>query len=190
MADNLSQEEYLKKEFENNKNVEFYSHLVNGWITTTMEKDKALLTLSTAGLGVLVAFSDNVSSLNKISFSLYIAALICFIIAIISALNILSENADYCKSVINDIDIPDNEKWISILDTTLIWSFVVGLIFSIALSFFLITEKDNKNSETKIDNLETELKNLHYIQSLELKIAELKENITTSKMGNTENAKK
>ena len=60
----MTQEEILEKELENNKDVEYYSHLVNSWITTRMEKDKAILTLSTAGLGVLVSFFSNISYTN------------------------------------------------------------------------------------------------------------------------------
>ena len=139
----MKQKKILEKELENNKDVEFYSHLVNGWISTRMEKDKSILTLSTAGLGVLVAFSDNISFNHYLSLFLYALALLCFIVAIGSGVWILSENADYCEAVIND-ETPKNENLIDCLDKFLMWSFISGLCISIALSFVLINEKDSK----------------------------------------------
>ena len=153
----MTQEEILEKELENNKDVEYYSHLVNSWITTRMEKDKAILTLSTAGLGVLVSFFSNISYTNITSSILYGLALISFILAIISGIWILSENANYCEAVICD-ETPKNDKLISILDYSLICNFIFGLIVSIILSFSLIYEKDlkeesNKSLENKISSL-------------------------------------
>lgn len=137
----MSQEEILEKEVLNNKEVEFYSHLVNAWLTTRMEKDKAILTLSTAGLGVLVTFFNNISYTNIISLLLYGASLIFFIIAIISGVWILSENADYCEAVIKEEEAK-NEKLIIILDKILMGGFIIGLSLSITLSFVLIYNKD------------------------------------------------
>lgn len=140
---NMTQKEILENELINNKEVEFYSHLVNGWIITRMEKDKAILTLSTAGLGVLVAFFNNISYNNNLGLLLYGLALLCFIVSIISGVWILSANADYCEAVIKEEE-PKNENLIDCLDKFLMWSFIIGLFISISLSFVLISEKDLK----------------------------------------------
>lgn len=176
----MTQKEILEEELMNNKNVEFYSHLVNAWLTTRMEKDKAILTLSTAGLGVLVTFFNNISYANINSLLLYGLSLIFFIVAIISGVWILSENADYCEAVIKEEE-PKNEKLIIILDKFLMGGFIIGLSLSITLSFVLIYNKDlqekqkislsknTKNIENEVEkilNLRSELeKNIKFLSN-------------------------
>jgi hypothetical protein len=143
----MKQKKILEKELENNKEVEYYSHLVNGWITTRMEKDKAILTLSTAGLGVLVSFFNNISANHYLSLILYGLALLCFIISIISGVWILSANAEYCEAVIGEEEEPANGKLIDCLDKFLMGSFILGLFISIVLSFVLIYGKDSKEED-------------------------------------------
>ena len=46
-----------KNSLEEQKGVAYYSALVNAWITTRMEKDKQLLTLSAAGIGLIIIFA-------------------------------------------------------------------------------------------------------------------------------------
>lgn len=166
----MTQKEILEEELINNKHVEFYSHLVNGWITTRMEKDKSILTLSTAGLGVLVTFFNNISYNDITSLLLYGLSLIFFIMAIISGVWILSENADYCEAVINEEEAK-NEKLIDILDKSLIYSFILGLFISIILSFVLIYNKDfqekqKTNTSKNIEKKEVE-KNINLKNQLQ-----------------------
>lgn len=180
-----SQEEILNKEFENNKNVEYYSHLVNAWITTNMEMNKSILTLSTAGLGVLLVFFNNISYTNIITLLLYGLSLIFFILAIISGIWIFSENADYCEAVINEKEI-GNKKLIAILDKFLIYNFILGLISSIILSFVLIYNKDIQEKEKiniskNIENKEIE-KTLNLKNQLEKDIKILSTNLEDIKL--------
>lgn len=183
----MSQEEILEKEVLNNKEVEFYSHLVNAWLTTRMEKDKAILTLSTAGLGVLVTFFNNISYTNIISLLLYGASLIFFIIAIISGVWILSENADYCEAVIKEEEAK-NEKLIIILDKILMGGFIIGLSLSITLSFVLIYNKDLQEKQKvsfskNIIEIENEVeKTLNLKNQLEKNIKILSNNLEEIKL--------
>lgn len=166
-----------------NKDVEYFSHLVNSWITTNMEKDKAILTLSTAGLGVLITFFNNISPNYDFALLFYILSLICFVISIISGLWIFSENANYCEAVISE-KTPNNENLIGKLDNFLIYSFIIGLICAIILSFILIFSKElkeksnisteNKSLEMKISSLKQDYENnLKELQNQSIKIKEL-----------------
>jgi len=149
----LTQEEILEEELFNNKRVEFYSQATNAWFNTKMEKDKTLLALSTAGIGVLITFFNNISMENNLSFCLYILSLLFFITAIASGILIFSENAYYCEYVIND-ENPKNENLLKILDKCLISFFSLGLLLSIILSLILISEKSNKKiKEHSIDSI-------------------------------------
>ncbi len=173
----MTQEEQLEAELFNNKKVEFYSQLINAWLTTRMERDKTILTLSTAGLGVLVTFFNNISVNYNLIF--YILALLSFIIAILSGLFIFSENADYCLSIVNE-EPYQNEKLMKYCDKTLLISFLCGLFFSVVLSSIFIYEKNKKDSQNvpiTPDKTILLLKNKYTntIKSLEAELIKLKE---------------
>lgn len=158
-----------------NKKVEYYSQVINAWLTTTMEKDKTILTLSTAGLGVLVTFFNNISINYNLIF--YILALLSFIIAIHSGIKIFSENAEYCQSIITGNKY-DKTKLLKCLDKRLINSFYCGIIFSIILSSIFIYEKNIKEkdtvvSEKNISSLKKE--SMDTVKLLELELTKIKE---------------
>lgn len=62
------------------KSVTYYSALVNAWIATRMEKDKQLLTLSSAGIGLIIFFQPKLSTLFE--FWVWILAGGCFLISL------------------------------------------------------------------------------------------------------------
>lgn len=157
----LSQEELLKKELHNNKEAETHSGFVNGWLNTKLEKDKSILTLSTAGIGVLVTFFNSIDPDNLLILFNYIFALLFFIISLMTAIYIFGENAKYLQKIIHK----KPAKSIACLDYLLSISFILGLFLTISLSFQLIY--DNKNN-SNIKDLETK-----YIQLLESKIKKL-----------------
>lgn len=163
-ATGLTQEQLLDKELLNNKKVEFYSNSVNGWIATRMEKDKSILTLSTAGIGVLVSFFNTINIENIILFSIYIFALLSFVISIFSSLHIFGKNADYFMAVIGDKPKPSLKGY----DKILLYSFMAGLLFTIALSIMLIINNKPKVADNDTNSTKLEKK---YITLLENKIS-------------------
>lgn len=85
-----SKEDRLK----DSKDTEFYSQTVAAWYNSALEHDKSLLTLSVAGIGVLV--STMLTAIHSaLSFILYAGAIIGFLVCLISILQILQKNKKY-----------------------------------------------------------------------------------------------
>lgn len=166
----LTQEDILKKELHNNKQVEYYASCINGWVTTRMEKDKSILTLSTAGIGVLVSFFSNIDTSNLLIYTLYILSILCFVIAILSALKIFDENSNYFMNIVKN----ENPKSISYLDKILYFSFIFGLVFTIILSLSIMSNKKNETKEKVAFNLLEDRINL-LEKNIERKIMESKQ---------------
>ncbi len=66
---------------ESAKEVAFFSAVVGAWIETRMEKDKTLLSLATAGIGLLVTLLTAVGPSSVHELWLYAGAGASFIIA-------------------------------------------------------------------------------------------------------------
>ena len=109
------------------KDVEFYSQAVSGWFNTRLEHDKSLLTLSVAGLGMLVGFiSTGIGSIT--SLILYIGAIVSFLICLFSVLIIFQKNSTHIQDVLNGAK--ETNKVLEILDIVAKVSFYIGVLFS------------------------------------------------------------
>jgi preprotein translocase subunit SecG len=154
----LSQEELLKKELFNTKEAETHAGFVNGWLNTKLEKDKSILTLSAAGIGVLVTFFNSIDPSNILIIINYIFALFFFVVALMMDIYIFGANAKYLQKIIHK----KPAKSMAGLDYILSGSFIIGLVLTISLSFLIIYEKKDKSD---IKSLESK-----YIELLEAKI--------------------
>lgn len=67
----------------------FYSAMLNGWLTTKLEKDRQILTLSAAAIGLLVTLLKIGIVPNHLQAYLFIVAIILFSISAIVVLFIL-----------------------------------------------------------------------------------------------------
>lgn len=141
------------EEVAQSKEVEFYTQGVNAWYNSALEHDKSLLTLSVAGLGVLVSLmSTGVTSIE--AFLLYAAAIFSFLVCLLSVLMIFKQNRKHIENVFNGKVEPDS--FLKILDTMANTSFFIAILFSsiigISTAFHSYTEKGKKmateNSKT------------------------------------------
>ncbi len=125
------------------KAVEFYAAGVNGWINTALERDKSLLTLSAAGLGLLVSLMATVGVKSTASLMLYGVAALAFLVCLVSVLMVLGAN----KMVIERALSQQSQPPIAWLDKTAMSSFAVGALlsaiigFSTAINSYLAGEK-------------------------------------------------
>jgi hypothetical protein len=147
------------KQFRKAKEVECYSQGVAAWYNSAMEKDKSLLTLSTAGLGVLLALMPTgIGSMEALV--LYLLAITGFLICIVSVLMIFSKNKKHLENVLHGITV--NDWSLKFLDYIAVSAFIASVVFStiigVSLAVNTYLEKDKKmteeNQKTKIeDNL-------------------------------------
>lgn len=156
------------------KNVAFYSNLLSAWIQTKMERDKTLITLSSAAIALLVTILTTVGINQIYALLLCVAAFLCFGLCIGTSLHIYQLNSIHLEnelgSEIKDIKLEKFDKFSYV-------SFLFGVFFlcsfgvSSANLSFLKTEslKLNNQNNIKINTVEKEDKSLGGIAKLKPK---------------------
>ncbi len=109
----------------------FRAAVINAWISNKMERDRSLLTLSSAAIGLLVTFLNFNDSLNNCEVIFYAVAFLAFLICIGSVITIFSKNPDYLEKLVKEEDV-ENDKFLGALDYAAVISFCVG-VFSTTL---------------------------------------------------------
>jgi len=116
-----------KQQIHDQKEVAFYSAVVNAWVQTRMERDRSLLALSSGGIGLLVTLLTTVGIVDAWQLVLYIFAASAFATAILSAILIFGRNAEHLRRLATTDECSDDPSLIR-LDTLLLVGFVVGMI--------------------------------------------------------------
>jgi hypothetical protein len=137
---------------DNDKELAFYSGTLNAWYTTRFEKDKHLLSLSSAGIGLLVTLLTAIGTDSKQTAIVYVLALICFLISIISVLSVFTRNSKYLESIVSGNG--NKDVMLTILDKTAVLSFVLGIIFTLLVGTFSSIEKLTIKENCMNDNTE------------------------------------
>lgn len=88
-------------EFEEQKRIQFYSQAINAWLNLSLEYDKSLITLSTAGIGLIVTLLTTVGATSLVGLWLYALGVASFGIAIVSVLIAYAESKRYIESIIS-----------------------------------------------------------------------------------------
>lgn len=82
------------------KNVAHYSVLLSAWIQTRMERDKTLVTLSAAAIGLLVTILTTVGARSTWEIPLYGVSVVSFLVTIWSALVVYQLNSEHIEHAI------------------------------------------------------------------------------------------
>jgi hypothetical protein len=98
---------------------------LQGWLQSRMELDRSLLTLSAAGIGLMVTLLTTIGYATLPQHLAYVASVLCFVGVVIAALVIFRRNAAYCERVAKGDRF--NDEWLSRLDHAAIVLFVVGV---------------------------------------------------------------
>jgi hypothetical protein len=117
------------------KDVAFYQAMVQAWINTRMEKDKTLLSLAAAAIGLLVTLLTTTGPTSVCQWWLYLAAGFSFFCTIALGIWIFARNTAHLEDVVNK-GVRGNDTVLIRLDVLLLLSFVLGVLLtgSIALS--------------------------------------------------------
>ncbi|MBF0283927.1 MAG: hypothetical protein HQL51_05660 [Magnetococcales bacterium] len=129
----MSQEDESRKL----KDVEYYSAMVTAWFNTKLEHDKSLITLSTGGLGFIIAISSKILNSHPLFLAAYIVAIVSFLVCIASLLLIFKGNA---KAIEGQIARSDPSQYIGklkFLDKVASISFFVGVFLSSVLGILI-----------------------------------------------------
>lgn len=113
---------------EQDKELQFYSAVVNAWFSTRAELDRSLLTLSAGGIGLLITLLSTVGVNSVEGVVLYVAALLSFLICLGSVLWIFARNASHLQEIIHQ-DTPA-DRILGVLDIAAAISFLVAAVLS------------------------------------------------------------
>lgn len=113
------------------KNIAHYSVLLGAWIQTKMERDKTLVTLSAAAIGLLVTILSTVGVKSIWEVPLFAVAVISFLVTIWSSLVIYQLNSQHLEDAISGSSEKDPrlEKY----DKRSIRAFIVGAISALII---------------------------------------------------------
>ena len=120
-----------KASIDTGKEVAHYSAVLAGWTSTRIEFDKSKLTLSVAGIGLLVTLLTTIGIDNYAGFVLYVFAIISFLVTITCVLIIFQRNAKHLEKVITEDEKSDSV--LRMLDTLSSFSFLTAVLFSMAI---------------------------------------------------------
>jgi len=148
------EDETLKKE------LAFYNASVNAWYATRMEKDKSLLTLSVAAIGLLITL---ITRLESVIVWIAALAIISFIACVISIILIFDKNSTHIEEIINEVENPIK---LNNLDRIAKYSFILGIILSFIfslsssydISLKVIKKENNVSEKAKFETHEPDVK--------------------------------
>lgn len=118
---------------ESQKDVAFYSAVVEAWVATRMEKDRTLLTLASAGIGLLATLLTTVGPGSLTELVLYGAAGTAFTVSVVAAVSIFGRNSDHLEAVVQERKRGNDPK-LQRLDRLLFVSFLLGVILTGAIA--------------------------------------------------------
>lgn len=134
------------------KNISHYSVLLSAWVETRMERDKTLVTLSAAAIGLLVTILTTVGAQSWVDLLLILISFIGFCICILSSLTIYQLNSLHIENELKNTSSQNLnlEKF----DKRSIKAFYFGVIFLVLFGLtnaflFLIDKEMDMSNETK-----------------------------------------
>lgn len=104
MPESKDEEQKRKLRELEGKNVAHYSVLLGAFIQTKMDRDKMLVTLSSAGIGLLIAVLTAVGVTYMWEGVLYAVALLAFGITIVSLIRVLDLNSKFIEEQLRGSD--------------------------------------------------------------------------------------
>ncbi|MBC2696014.1 MAG: hypothetical protein HF982_12230 [Desulfobacteraceae bacterium] len=134
------------------KEVAYYSALVQAWITTKLDHDKTIITLSSAGIGLIVTLLATVSPNNVAYIILYILSTFGFCLAIISATTVLKKNSKYIEQVIKGKR--DRDPYLRYWDSAMTIGFYAGIVFLIIID--IISGLNNLKEVKEVKKMATD----------------------------------
>lgn len=136
------------------KEVEYYASSVNAWFNTSLEHDKSILTLAAGGIGLLITLLTTVGLTSAEALVLYVAAIISFLVALISVLVVFRHNRKYIEQVLTG-KAAENDPVLAKADLIALWAFGIGILFTAiigiatAIHSYTSKEKPVTNESTK-----------------------------------------
>ncbi|HEY0924336.1 hypothetical protein [Rheinheimera pacifica] len=136
----------------NDKDVAFYSATLSAWYTTKFEKDKHLLSLSSAAIGLLVTLATAIGVSSLCIAVMYALAVLSFLSCVMAVLAIFDRNSKHLEDLVNNVN--DNDPFLSLLDKLASASFIFGIIFTLLVGLLSGIENYKKEESIMTENTE------------------------------------
>lgn len=139
------------EEINQQKQIEAYSAAVNAWLTTSLEHDKSIFTLSSSGIALLITLITTIGVTSKTALVAYLGAISCFIIAAWAVLLIFKRNQKHIENILSGR--VQHDRTLLVLDRVAIYAFGIGVVFMAALGFIAAVHSyDNRKEAMTIEN--------------------------------------
>lgn len=116
-----------------NKEVAYYATCLQAWVATRMEYDKTLITLSSAGIGLLISLYSTVGTSHWMNAALFFLACGLFLGTVTVCLLIFRLNANHLEAAAGGSDLDDGN--LNRLDLITTWLFLLGVATAIGSVF-------------------------------------------------------
>lgn len=113
------------------KNIAHHSILLSAWIETKMERDKTLVTLSAAAIGLLVTILTTVGAKYLWDIFLFAIAVVSFLITIWSSLIIYQLNSQHLEDAMRGSS--DKDPRLEKYDKRSIRAFIIGAVVTLLI---------------------------------------------------------
>lgn len=151
------------------RNIAHYQVLLSAWISTRMERDKTIITLSSAAIALLVTIITTVHLKSLLQYLFASLALTSFLGTICICLLIYQLNTKHLEECLRDNSETNTSKLLNKLDLLTTSCFHAGIIFAIMTAIFISVQQKGgspmsepkKNVETKITPLKESLTGLN-----------------------------
>lgn len=151
-----------KHKIEVAKYIEFNSQSYASFYNTKLEKDKSILTLSVAGLGFLVTFTNFAEKLSVFSYVAFVAAAIAYLLCIYHVVTIFEMNASYIIEITTDSGKDDEiEVQLKKYDKIVNYTFYIGIVLSFVLGMSTSVQSQLKGQEMPDNNKDNEKAEVH-----------------------------
>jgi hypothetical protein len=142
------------QEIEDLKKIEYYSAAVTAWFNTALEHDKSILTLAAGGIALLITLLTTLGLSTAEALVLYIFAIGCFVVALVSVLIVFRDNKIYIEHILTGKEA-GTDPFLAKVDGIAIWSFGLGVVLtavigiSAAINSFTSKEKTMATESNK-----------------------------------------
>lgn len=142
------------QENEDIKKIEYYSAAVTAWFNTALEHDKSILTLAAGGIALLITLLTTLGLSTAEALVLYIFAIGCFVVALVSVLIVFRHNKIYIENILTGKEA-GTDPFLAKVDGIAIWSFGLGVVLtavigiSAAINSFTSKEKTMATESNK-----------------------------------------
>lgn len=145
----------LEKEKQMHKEVAYYSSILTGWYGTAFEHDKSILTLSSAGIALLITLLTTVGAKSSLAVLFVFFSMVAFLISVVAVLTVFRLNKEHLIEVAKGNDHP--HTLLVFCDKVVISSFFVGVLCAALVGLISIPiNLDSKDG----DNMKNEKKSL------------------------------